>query len=391
MSRNENTEPPDKWLLGVCLAAYFFGGSIAVLLPSILPLVIGEFHLTLAAAGRIFPVMAAGSLVGGLFSGICSDRLGRRPFLAGSAFCVAFGLLLAANARSWLVFVGGFLVIGLTQGALSIAINALVLDLNARRHGKAINTLHGYYSLGATISPLLIGKALGVAAGWRPVLIGTALTWLLLSAVFFVYRYPARSGSEPQTQRLRWNLREHGVLIPLFAVAFLYNGVSWSLLGWIKVYVQPQGASSSLLPSIMLSLFYAALTFGRFSCAHLTERLGYGRTLLLCALGAALSYPLVTFSHHPGRIAAGVFFSGLFLSGLYPTAVASGTRRFPALAGTISGSMAAALTLGSMLPPWWTGVVADARGLPFAISLNYVLVVAVLVIALPLARREQKE
>jgi fucose permease len=141
----------------------------------------------------------------------------------------------------------------------------------------------------------------------------------------------------------------------------------------------------------MLSLFYGAVTLGRFTCAYLTEPLGYGKTLLLCAAGATLTYPLLTFGHHPGWIAAGVFCSGLFLSGLYPTAVAYGTRQFPSLSGTISGSLSVAMTLGSMLPPWWTGVVADARSLPFAIRLNYVLVVVLIAVAWNLERRERKE
>jgi fucose permease len=389
MRQNERAEQPARGIIGLCLAGYFLIGSVAVLLPSILPLVIQEFDLTLATAGRIFPVMAVGSLIGGMLAGIGSDRFGRRPYLVGSALLVAAGLLLVSFAQSWMLFVGGFLGIGIMQGALSITINALVLDLNARRQGRAVNTLHGLYSLGATISPLLIGWALGVAAGWRLVLLGTSLVWLVLGVVSSGFRYPPLRASEAKTQRFRWNLREHGILLPLFATAFLYNGVAWSLLGWIKVYVQQGGMPPGLLSSGILSLFYAALTLGRFACAHLTERLGYGKTLLLCGVGATLAYPLVTFSHYPGRIAAGVFFSGLFLSGLYPTAVAYGTRQFPAHGGAISGSMSAALTLGSMLPPWWTGIVADTRSLSFAIGLNYILVVPLLGIGWYLAQRDK--
>lgn len=381
-------EQPETGTIGLCLTGYFLIGSVAVLLPSILPLVIQEFALTLATAGHIFPVMALGSLMGGMLAGIGSDRLGRRSFLVGSALLVAIGLLLVSFAQSWTQFVGGFLGIGMMQGALSITINALVLDLNAQRQGRAINTLHGLYSLGATLSPLLIGWMLGVAAGWRSVLLGTSLVWFVLGIASSGFRYPPLRAPVAHSRKFRWNLREHGSLLPLLAAAFLYNGVAWSLLGWIKVYVQQGGMPPGFLSSGILSLFYAALTLGRFSCAHLSDRLGYGKTLLLCGVGATLAYPLVTFSHYPGRIAAGVFFSGLFLSGIYPTAVAYGTRQFPAHSGAISGSMAAALTLGSMLPPWWTGIIADARSLPFAIGLNYILVVPLLGIGWYLARRD---
>lgn len=378
-------------LTRLCLAAYLCVGSAAALVPSLLPPVIREFGLTLAVAGRIFPAVALGSLVGGLLAGVCSDRMGRGPFVVGSAMLVGVWLLLASFAHSWLSFVGTFLLVGLAQGALSIGLNALVMDLNARRHGKAINTLHGMYSLGATVSPLLIGWLLGVAPSWRLVLIVAGPAWLLLGGIAALFRYPASGAAPTRMPALRLNLLrqgKHAALLPLLALAFLYNGASWSLLGWVKVYVQGQGIRSGLLSGGMISLFYAALTLGRFACAHLSERLGYGKTLLLCAVGASCCYPLVTSGGRTGWIAAGVFLSGLFLSGLYPTALAYATRRFPEIAGTVAGSMAAALTLGSMLPPWWTGVVAGLRGLPFAIALNYVLVLPLIGIALHLRRRE---
>jgi fucose permease len=381
----------DRRLTWLCLAGYFFVGSIAVLLPSLLPLVIREFGLTLAVAGRIYPAMALGGLAGGMLAGVCSDRMGRRPFIVGSAGLVGVSLLVASKVHSWLPFMEAFLLVGLAQGALSIGINALVLDLNAGRRGKAINTLHGVYSLGATISPVFIAWLAATAPSWRVALLGTVPAWMLLGVAAALFRFPVSVVPLARTPSLRFNLFRQGrrsVLLPLLALAFLYNGASWSLLGWIKVYIQQQGVRSGLLSGTMISLFYGALTLGRFSCALIAERLGYSRTLLLCAVGASCSYPLVISGHGPAWVAAGVFLSGLFLAGLYPTALAYATRRFPETAGTVAGSMAAALTLGSMLPPWWTGVVAGARGLPFAIGLNYALVVPLLGIALYLHRRQ---
>src|SRR5258708_11611572 len=104
----------------LCLAGYFFMGSVAVLFPMLLPLVVRKFGLSLAAAGVIFPANAVGSLIGGLTAGVGSDRFGRRPFLAGGAGFLALGLVLTAHAGSWPLFVFGVLVIGVAQGAVSI-------------------------------------------------------------------------------------------------------------------------------------------------------------------------------------------------------------------------------------------------------------------------------
>ncbi len=371
-----------------CLFSYFCIGSAAVLVPAIMPAVLRAFRLNTAAAGLVFPANALGSLAGGWLCGIGSDRFGRRPFIAGSAGLLALGLFLTASAPCWLLFVAGFGLIGLAQGALSIAINALVLDLGSRQRGRALNALHGTYSLGATLSPLVIGWGLR-EAGWRGVLVGTALVWLLVGLLAPGFRYPTPSDSTTPKRAFDLRMLGEGIFVLLFAVAFIYNGVAWSLLGWIKVYLQGGGLRPGPLANSQISLFYIALTGGRFLCAHRAERWGYGRTLLLCALGATLAYPLVTFGQRPLWVTAGMLLSGLFLSGLYPTALAYGTRLFPARAGTVAGTLSVAMTLGAMLPPWWTGALAGRWGWPLAFGINYLLVAPLTGIALYLQGRER--
>lgn len=71
-------------LTGLCLSGYFFTGCLATLFPSILPAIIQGFGLSLAKAGQIFPASAVGTLLGGILTGIWSDRVGARCF-PGSA------------------------------------------------------------------------------------------------------------------------------------------------------------------------------------------------------------------------------------------------------------------------------------------------------------------
>src|SRR5579859_118268 len=152
-------------LFGLCLCGYLFIGSLATLFPSIMPAVIRGFGLQLAAVGLIFPASSVGSLIGAVLTGIWSDRVGRKPFFCGSALLSALSLLGAFGAPSWPLFVGSYLVLGAAQGALSNSINALVLDIAAGRcRGKALNGLHGLYSLGATVSPFIIKWVLAVPA-----------------------------------------------------------------------------------------------------------------------------------------------------------------------------------------------------------------------------------
>jgi len=383
--------PPDEAILfGLCLCGYLFTGSLATLFPSIMPALIQGFGLKLAVVALIFPANSAGTLIGGVLTGIWSDRVGRKPFFCGSALLSGVGLMGAFSAHHWPLFVASYLLIGVAQGALSNSINALVLDLSAlSNRGKALNSLHGLYSLGATVSPFIIRAALGSTMNWRSVLFGAAVIWLALSLAAIGFRYPAPRIRSVQRRAFQAGLLTNSLFAMLFVIAFLYNGVAWSLLGWVKETLQRAGAHPAFA-SGMISLFYLGLTVGRFACATFSERLGYGKTLLLCAVGTTLAYPIATFGAQAWWIACGVFLNGLFLSGLYPIALACATRLFPNRTGTVTGTMAVAMTLGAALPPYWTGVIGGQWGLSIALRLNYALVLFLTGISIAVLRREAR-
>ncbi|MCC6443400.1 MAG: MFS transporter [Armatimonadetes bacterium] len=387
----ELTRRDEKALTALCLGSYFFLGTLAILFPSILPSVVQGFGLKYGEAGLVFPASSVGSLIGGILTGLWSDRVGRKPFLFASAFLSGLALIGAFRAGQWALFVASFLLLGLAQGALSNSINALVLDISAGRRGKALNTLHALYSLGATVSPFFIKWLLGPGTEWRRVLFAAAWVWLALSLAALAFRYPSPSAQAASSQKktFRFGLLAHGLFALLFAVAFLYNGVAWALLGWVKEFVQRAGARPELTAA-MLSIFYLGLTAGRFSCAHISGRLGYGRTLFWCGVGTALAYPLAVFASVPAVIAAGVLLSGLFLAGLYPTALAYCTRLFPGIPGTVTGTMSIAMTMGGALPPWWTGKIGDGWGLASALRLNYLMVLPLVGIGWYLWQQERR-
>ncbi|MCB0186189.1 MAG: MFS transporter, partial [Caldilineaceae bacterium] len=158
---------------------------------------------------------------------------------------------------------------------------------------------------------------------------------------------------------------------------------------WIALFMQQSAGFSTILSLSMISIFYVALTAGRFLCAAFAERAGYSLTLLVLAIGITATYPLVVLSSNPWLVSGGVFLTGLSLSGLFPMALAYGTRLYPVQAGAVSGVLSVAMTLGSMIPPLWTGIIAEQWGFQGALGVNYGLVVPLIVIALYLRWQEK--
>jgi fucose permease len=372
------------------LIGYAFIGTAAVLMPSVMPSITDEFAaagLTLAAIGLIFPARSLGSMVGNVAAGVGSDLIGRQRLVWLSALALAAALALTAAAKLWVLFVLGFVLVSVAQASLATGINALVADANRGARGRALNILHGVYGAGAAVSPLVIGALIERGLPWRWALAGTGLIWLLFGLLMAAARAAVPEVGEKQATKLDLGMLRDRSLLSLFLIAFIYNGVAYSLLGWVAVFMQRGAGFSTFLSVAMISVFYVALTIGRFLCAAFAERLGYAGTLLVLAAGVTLTYPLVVLDLTPAIAVAGVFLTGLGLSGLFPTALAYGARLYPAQTGTVTGTLNVAMTLGAMAPPLWTGVIAETWSLQVALGVNYLLVIPLVFLALYLGRR----
>ncbi len=411
------------------LTGYFFIGTAAVLVPSVMPFITSEYMatgLTLAAIGFIFPARAVGGIFGNLLAGVTSDRLGYSKLVWIAALALAASMALTAAARPWLFFLAGFALISIVQSSLTTGINAMVADANRASRARALNVLHGVYAVGATISPLVFGLILEQGVPWRWAMAATGLLWFVYGlGAFLLYRTvyppqasaPAPAADEPESDSEQKKTPQNGArtsflsstwdtlrdvlysnwvmlrnvgFLSLFLIAFIYNGVAFSLLGWVAVFMQ-ESVGFSIFSSIsMISVFYVALTAGRFLCAAYAERLGYAPTLLILAVGLALTYPLVVFSTTAAPLVIGIFLTGLTLSGLFPTALAFGTRLYPQQSGAVTGILNVAMIAGSMLPPLWTGLFSDIWSFQTALGINYSMAFLLLAVCLYLARLERQ-
>ena len=424
-ANNETSQTVNLPLTVLGLSGYFFVGTAAVLIPSVMPFISDEyvtFGLTLGTIGLIFPARAVGGIFGNLLAGIGSDRLGYNRLVWMAALALAASLALASAARLWLLFLAGFVLISIAQASLSTGINAMVADANRAGRARALNVLHGVYAVGATISPLVFGYILQRGVPWRWTVAATGLIWLVYGGgAWLLYRtlYPrqtppsehvaaAESGAPPGESKrqqglgwgilrnlaqaagagLDWGMLRNAGFLSLFLIAFIYNGVAFSLLGWVALFMQDVAGLSTFQSISTVSVFYVALTLGRFICAAYAERLGYAATLLVLTAILILTYPLVVFSTDPILLVIGIFLNGLSLSGLFPTALAYGSRLYPQHSGAVTGLLNVAMTAGAMLPPLWTGIFADIWNFQTALGINYSMAWILLAVCIYLARLE---
>jgi fucose permease len=348
-----------------CLTLLVIGWS-GLLVPSLIRSIEHDFGQTDAGIGVFYLVWAIAYAAGSLGGGVVTERLGRRRVLAGAALTHGLGLALIALVPPWGVALLAAVPGGFGAGALDGGSNGLFLDLFTAGRGRALNTLHLFFSLGALSSPLVVGQLVDAGVAWQPIVIATALATVPLAALYATARLPhgrhvpairdeAARGSKPMA--LTWPLLTLEIAIGCYVAAEV--GVSNWLVRFLDTV--PLGVATGAL-----SLFWAGLALGRLVSARISDRFDHLQfttaavTIAGVATFAAVAVP---------SVGASIALFGLvgFASGpVFPMLVAIAGERFPERSAAVGGFMTGAAVVGSVLYPPIMGFMSVNIGLTAA-------------------------
>ena len=359
-----------------------------------MPSVIGEYGISLATAGMVFTAQGLGRIVAVFSTSSWSDRVGRKPVMRLGGILTVIGAIGYGISPIWFGNILSAVVLGAGSGMLDGASNALVSDLYTEKRGLALNRLHVFFGLGSLIGPLVAALFLGIGNYWR-------LLFLVIAAMAGAHVVFSSSQSYPEVSIGKGNNQDHVtqarktlLTSPEFwllsGIMFTYSGMGGTIVGWVNTYLSDKLTVTVLLASVVLALYNVGLTMGRLIWGGVSERVGYPRTLLICALGGLVFVTSAVIGRQLWWIAISFWLTGFFLAGLFPTAVAHGTGLFSQLTGTVSGYMITAASLGGMILPFLVGALSDVVGLRLGMLAAPFFGIAQLVLAASLQRRQAK-
>lgn len=197
------------WYLALAVAATICLYYGAYALPSVAPLVLAYFHLSLAQYIIINLLLSVLGAVSAIL-GSLSDRVGRANLVIYGVFLNSLLILTIALANTvwvffFLHFVGGFI-----EGIILVATPALVRDFSPRL-GRA--TAMGFWTVGPVGGSLLAtavaGLTLPVFKVWQSQYIIAGIVGLIVAAVCFL---SLRDLSAPLRAQIMVSERERAVL-----------------------------------------------------------------------------------------------------------------------------------------------------------------------------------
>jgi FSR family fosmidomycin resistance protein-like MFS transporter len=181
-------------LVFVLAGMIFTRGLLFASVTTFLPTYITETGGGLWLAGASLSVMEAAGVVGALFGGVISDRLGRKRVMVVMSLAAPLAALLFVNVRGWLQF-PVLMLIGLTLLSTGPVILALVQE-QARGSRALANGIYMALNFALTaISTLLVG-ILGDRFGLHAAFMISAV--IMLAGMPFVLKLPARVAEQPQ-------------------------------------------------------------------------------------------------------------------------------------------------------------------------------------------------
>lgn len=294
-----------------------------------------------------------------VMSGALIARWRYRPVLRLGTGAMVVGLGTIAFAPNWQLVLAGAFTTGLGFGLVNVSFNLGLAIALRPRAAPALNLVNAIFGVGAVVGPLLV--AAFEPRLWPPFVTMMALA---LGVMLLVGKleFPKISVGARSVRGLPWALLAGFVLL-----YFLYVATEGGVAAWETEYLAPLFGPATAAG--FTSLFWGALTIGRFLSAPLSARIA-PKYMVLGAAVLTLTFALL--AHDAPRAPLYYALVGLSLAPVFATSLAWLTQVFPDRAERVTPIVVAAANLGPVLTAPLIGLSVAAWGpavIPTALAL----------------------
>lgn len=350
-------------LLPVIYLAFISLGLPDALLGAAWPSMYGQLGAGLSWAGAVSMIIAAGTIVSSLASDRLNGWLGTGKVTAGSVALTAAALFGFSTCTAFWQLCLWAIPYGLGAGSVDAALNNYVALHYQSRH---MSWLHCMWGVGASIGPVIMGRALAWGSwqdGYRIISVLQVLLTAVLVGSLPLWKRPCEDGAgadiTPEHRSLPQLLRIPGV--PEVMVSFAcYSAVECTAGMWAASYCTLMRGIDAGTAAGWASLFYLGITVGRFFSGFLTmkfndhQMIRGGQGLILAGL------VLIFLPAGNTLLFAGLIIVGLGCAPIYPSIIHETPANFGRnLSMSMTGVQMAAAYVGTTLLPPFFGLLAQ--------------------------------
>lgn len=332
----------------------------------IIPEVIKEYGLSMTEAGAFHYTSMTAIAFAGILLGHLADRLGRKTTIILGLTLFAISSFLFAVGNSFLFFLALLVVSGSAIGIFKTGALALVGDIttSTREHTSTMNTVEGFFAVGAVIGPAIVTRLLASGLSWKWLYIIAAAMCVLLILTALMVKYPETAGQAdaPIDLQRTFVMMKSPYALGFSTAIFLYVAVECAIYVWMPTLMADYAGSYTFMAAYAISIFFILRAAGRFLGSAVLARYSWTSVMALFSFAIFLCF----VGSLIGGVGAAAFLlplSGLFMSMIYPTLNSKGISCFHktehgAVAGVILFFTCGAAALG----PLAMGAISDMFG-----------------------------
>ena len=262
-----------QWLplIGLTCAAFIFNTSEFMPI-GLLTDIAASFHISEAATGVMISVYAWGVMLLSLPLMVFASRFDLRRLLLAVIALFACGQFLSAVAPTFLILVLARLVVAAAHAIFWSIASVMAARLVDVEHGALALSMIATGSSIAQIFGLPLGRAIGLAVGWRM----TFCVAGAVSAAIFVYQavvFPVMPAGERFTLGQLPSLLRNRVLLALYAVTIFMSCSYYVGYSYIEPFLQQVAHLDAAVITMALTVFgfaglLGSVSFSRFFDGH---------------------------------------------------------------------------------------------------------------------------
>jgi fucose permease len=231
--------------------------------------VIDAFDLVGASQGLLSSMLSVGGIVALLLSPVLQGRINKWLMLVLSMLIQVFMLFIAGIVPNFAVMVIIYILLGIGGGWTDTYGNSLMVDLHMKESAKYLGLLHGCYSIGAVLTPLLIQWLL-IHFKWQRTYISSSIIVLIFVMISIGALFASKSYKTKQittTEKkvtlefIKIYLKKKRNLL-LILSSILIAASQSGLLGWVVRYMTLEFGSETF-GSLTISVFWICATISR--------------------------------------------------------------------------------------------------------------------------------
>ena len=348
------------------------------------PMIYPTIGADVSMAGFISMTACIGTVISSLSFSRIARRFSTRVITAVSIFVTSFALFLMSKATSIYMMLPISLLLGLGGGCVDSALNNYV---SLHYSTGAMSFLHGFWGVGTTIGPILLGILIPLGYTWRTGYVSiSAIQGVIL--ILSLLAFPLWKIKEKENQKegiyedntkvvgTKEALKRNGAIFALLGF-FAYCALENTIMVWNATYMVSGGLLESKAASFS-SLFFWGMTIGRIMTGFVANKFGdafmnrVGGVVLILAIILTPIVPVEFFW-------IVLLLLGLGCAPFYPMMMHQTPRLYGVDASpSLIGLQMASAYVGSTLAPPVFGFISKHLGMwifPLYILLFFILLV----------------